>query len=384
MTAFSKLLYKVGGYNPEIIKAGQLSSRYLLPGLSLLIVLITSCYGGWHLADIKTISWYRFPFTIGFVSLILLVDYLLLHGEKSNWTALMRVIVSATIGFIISILSTLQIFESDIIANRSDIIHNQTKTETAERIEEIAYWKSLVKDSIPKYDNLSTKAHKGDYVTDEGKKIPACSAVELEQSYCRTFARTRDIFQQIYNENQSKIINEENYIKGKMDEVIKRNPDGIIGQIENLWQLMLDKIVVFVAVILLFIFLTVIDLMPISVKYGIKDKLDADYEAKKIEIQTEKDSDGNALWYNSDKEKYFEKSQKQKIEIDLERIKQKNDFELSKFNEEALQKMNSLYALEKYQELLEYFKNKNVPREAVNKIFDQLHKRKSDSKSDEK
>lgn len=384
MTEFWKLIYKLGGYNPKIVRAGHLGSKYLLPGLSLLIVLVTSSYGGWHLADTITIDWYRYPFTIGFVSLILLVDYLLLQGEKSKWTFIMRVIVSSSMGFIISLLTTLQIFHSDIIANNNDNINKQTKTETVGRTDEIKYWKSLINDSIPKYDNLSTKAHKGDYVTEDGKKIPACGVKELEQSYCRTFARKRDNFQKVYDENKDKIVSEDSYIKGKQEEVIDRNPNGIVGQIENLWQLMMDRTVVLVGVVLFFIFLMVIDLMPISVKYGIKDKLDADYEAKKIELQSETDTDGNPSWYNAAKERYFVKSKKQKTKIDLETIKQKNDFDLAKFNEEALKEMNSLYALEKYNELLEYFKDKQMPEDAIKKIFNLLHKMRSESKSDEK
>lgn len=377
MTDFSKLLYKVGGYDPEIVKAGQLGSKYLLPGLSLFIVFITSSYGGWHLAETITTGWYRFPFIVGFVCLIILVDYLLLQGEKSNWTASMRVILSITMGFIISLLTTLIIFKSDITANNNKNISNQTSTETAVRIKEIAYWKSLLSDSITKYDNLSTKAHKGDFMTDDGKKIPACGGKELEQSYCRTFARKRDNYQNIYNENKDKIANEENYIREKKEEVLEKTPDGIVGQIENLWQLMTDEKVVLIGVVLFFIFLMVIDLMPISVKYGIKEKLDNDYEAKKKDLQDEKDSNGNPLWFNAAKENYFVDSQKQLRKIDekkLALLKAKNDFDTSKFNEEALKEINSLYALEKYQELYEYFKEKGVPENVVAKMFDKLHK----------
>lgn len=379
MTEFWKLIYKLGGYNPKIVRAGHLGSKYLLPGLSLLIVFITSSYGGWHLADTITVDWYRYAFTVGFVSLILLIDYLLLQGEKSKWAFGTRVLLSFSLGSIITILSILQIFKSDITANNITNIYTDTKNETKQRTDEIKYWKSIISDSIPKYDNLSTKAHKGDYVTDDGKKIPRCSGVELEQSYCRTFARKRDNFQNIYDENKDKITNEESYIKGKQEEVKDRNPNAIIGQIQNLWQLIVtNKLVMGVWVSLIFIALMALDLTPILIKFSTKDKLDTDYEAKKIELQNEKGADGNPLWYNAAKEKYFVKSKKQKTKIDLSAIKQKNDFELAKFNEEALKEMNSLYALEKYEELLKYFKDRKVPEDAIKKIFDLLHKMKSE------
>ncbi len=107
-------VYKIGGYDPQIIKAGQLGSKHILPGLSLLIVFITSSYGGWHLADTISSGWYRLPYTFGFVSIIILVDYLLLQGEKSHWSASMRVILSITLGFVISLLTILTITESDL------------------------------------------------------------------------------------------------------------------------------------------------------------------------------------------------------------------------------------------------------------------------------
>ena len=384
MNSFSKLLYKIGGYDPQIIKAGQLGSKHILPGLSLLIVFITSSYGGWHLADTISSGWYRLPYTFGFVSIIILVDYLLLQGEKSHWSASMRVILSITLGFVISLLTILTITESDIIANNNTNIDNDTKKETSQRTKDIAFWKSLNSDSIPKYDALSTKAHKGDYVTNDGKKIPACGVSELEQSYCRTFARTSERFQNIYNENKNKVADEENYIIGKKKEVIARNSNGIVGQIGNLWQLMLNNGVVLAGVILFFIALMVIDLMPISVKFGIKDKLDSEYEAKKNELQNERDEDGNPLWYNVEKDKFFMETQKErgvleelklqaKNELELKRIQAKNDSELNKSNEETIKGMNSLYAQEKYIELLEYFKTKNIPEDAIKTIFDKLH-----------
>ena len=43
--------------------------------------------------------------------------------------------------------------------------------------------------------------------------------------------------------------------------------------------------------------------------------------------------------------------------------------------------MNSLFALEKYQELIEYFKTKNIPQEAIGKIFDKLHEEAKTSES---
>lgn len=385
MTEFSKLLYKVGGYNPKIIKAGQLGSKFLSPGLSLLVVFITSTYGGWHLADTITTDWYRFPYTIGFVSLILLVDFLLLQGKKSNWTFSTRVFLSISLGSIITVLSILQIFKKDITANNESNIKKETNSETKNRADDIKYWKSLSKDSIPKYAILSTKAHKGDYVTADGKKIPPCGAVDLDASYCRTFANMRDDFKNIYEENKDKIKNEESYIQGKQEEVKKRNPNAIIEQIENLWELILkNKLVMGFWVGMIFIALMALDLTPILVKYGNKEELDTEYNNLKNQLQNEKDADGNALWYNADKEKYFIKSKKQKAKIELEAIKQKNDFDLAKFNEEALKEMNSLYALEKYTELLAYFKNKKVPEDAIKKVFDLLHKIRTESKSNEK
>ncbi len=52
--------------------------------------------------------------------------------------------------------------------------------------------------------------------------------------------------------------------------------------------------------------------MPISVKFGIKDKLDSEYEAKKNELQNERDEDGNPLWYNVEKDKFFMETQKER------------------------------------------------------------------------
>lgn len=375
MKQFWNLIYKVGGYNHQIIKAGQLGPKFLIPGLSLFIVLITSSYGGWHLAETITTGIYRIFMTIGFISLILLVDYILLNGEKSKWTFLLRTIVSITLGFIISMLTTLEMFSKDITANNNANIESQTNSETQQREQEIIFWKSLLSDSIPKYDNLSTQAHKGDYITEDGKRIPRCGAIEQEMSYCRTFARKRDNYQKIYDENKDKIINVDTYIQDTKNDVTARNPDGILGQLENLWQLMMNRSAIFVGALLIFIALMVIDLIPISVKYGIKDSLDNDYQNVKNELKNDKNEDGEPRWYNVEKEKYYAKSNDQKNSIAIKALKQKNQHDFEKFNEESLYQMNLLYAMEKYSELLEYFKERKVPKEAIDELFKHFQKK---------
>ncbi|MDR1583074.1 MAG: DUF4407 domain-containing protein [Prevotellaceae bacterium] len=346
-----RTLYKIGGYDPKIVKAGRLGSKFMLPGLSLLIVLITSSYGGYHLADTITSGWYRILFTAGFVSLILLVDYLLLHGEKSLVTGGMRVLLSITMGFIISLLTCLVAFESDISAKYNTNITSDVELKTATRKKDIAYWKTLP-DSISKYNNLSVKAHKGDYVTEHGEPIGKCKDFDQskcpEGTYCRDFKNRADYFKNIYEDNK-RLINDKSYEDDAQKEAESRNSKGIIGQIENLWNLMMNEKVVLVGVILFFVFLMVIDLMPISVKFGIKDKLDAEYKTFIDNMRTETNPDGTLRWCDVEKEHFLIENEKMKARLEEEKQKEIKESERKQANIAKLEEVKQEYADKKLQ-----------------------------------
>ena len=341
------LLYRIGGYDPKIVKIGRFGAGFVLPGLSLMIVFITSSYGGWHLATTITTGFWCFPFTLGFVSLILLVDYLLLQGEKSKWTAGMRVILSVTMGFIISLLTCLVAFESDISSKYNRDVNADVNTETTIRKNDIEYWKTLP-DSISKYRNLSVKAHKGDYVTERGEVVGKCK--DFDQSncpkgtYCRDFQDKAASFKDIYDDNKN-LISDTSYISNAKKNAEARNSDGIIEQIKDLWALMMEETVVFVGVILFFIFLMVIDLMPISVKFGIKDTLDKTYK----EFLEGKDENDNPLFYNTEKEKFNMENEKEKARIEIERLKDKEKLKRTKAIIAKLEETKKEYAEKKIQ-----------------------------------
>jgi hypothetical protein len=349
------LLYRIGGYDPSIVKAGRLGAKYTLPGLSLMIVLITSTYGGYHLADTITDGWYRIPFTLGFVSLILLVDYFLLQGEKSKWTALMRVILSVAMGFIISLLTCLVAFESDISSKNFRDIDADITTETTTRKEDIAYWKTLP-DSITKYSNLAVKAHKGDYVTEQGTKVGKCK--NLDQSncpkgtYCRYFQDKAEYFREIYDKNKS-LINDTTYIANAQQKANAKNSDGIIEQIKDLWALMMDETVVLIGVILFFIFLMVVDLMPISVKFGIKDTLDRNYEEFLKTLRTEKDENGNLRFHDTAKEELYLENERKRMAIECKKTKVFAEANRKQAVVEKLEEAKKQYALAKLQNVID-------------------------------
>jgi energy-coupling factor transporter transmembrane protein EcfT len=345
------LIYKISGYDPNMVRAGQLGAKFLLPGLSLVIVLITSFYGGYHLADTITSGWYRIPFTIGFVSLILLVDYLLLQGEKSKWTALMRVILSITMGFIISLLTCLVVFESDIEAKYTTNITSEIKEETATRERDIAYWKTLP-DSIRKYNNLSVTAHKGDYITEHGERVGRCKDLDQskcpEGTYCRIFKNMADSYKHEYDDNKH-LINDSTYINNATSRIVSRNSKGIIGQIENLWNLMMQESVVLVGVVLFFIFLMVIDLMPISVKFGIKETLDNEYKEFLNELHAAKDATGNPRWLNPAMEALLQKSERERAIMEYEKQKEIEKIQRKRKVNSKVEALKEKYALTKLQ-----------------------------------
>ena len=353
------LLYKIGGYDPKIVKAGRLGAKFLLPGLSLMIVLITSTYGGYHLADTITEGWQRIPFTLGFVSLVLLVDYLLLQGEKSKWTALMRVILSITMGFIISLLTCLVAFENDISAKNFRDIDADVKTETKTRKDDIAYWKTLP-DSITKYSNLAVKAHKGDYVTEQGERVGKCKDIDPSNcprgTYCKDFQDKSAYFKEIYDSNKS-LINDTTDISIAQQKAKAKNSDGIIEQIKDLWALMMDETVVLVGVILFFIFLMVIDLMPISVKFGIKDTLDNKYEEFLNKLRDAKDTNGTQRWYDAALEAFFLKNERKRTKIENEKLKELEKTKRIKEVTTKLEEAKKVYAVTKLQTVIDKINN---------------------------
>ncbi|NDV79786.1 hypothetical protein [Dysgonomonas sp. 511] len=274
-------VFKISGYCPEIVKAGRFGAKFLLPGLSLIIVFMTSCYGGVHLTttliDPQNVLQYVLCAggTMCFTTLILVIDYTFIHGNKSGWNILIRIILAATAGFLISILTCLSIFEKDIEAARNKIIHTQTKSESQSYLENVERIRTLP-DSINKYLHLSNMAHNGDLII-EGRKVGRCGAVELPQSYCQVYLSKANSFRDEYDANKY-LLTDTSQVALAKNMAEEQNSNALIGQIKNLWQLMSEEPIIAVGVTLIFIFLLFADLVPISVKFGIKDQLDKDYE----------------------------------------------------------------------------------------------------------
>ncbi|NDV94243.1 hypothetical protein D0T84_04825 [Dysgonomonas sp. 521] len=295
---------------------------------------------------------------MGFVSLILLVDFLLLQGEKSNWTAGMRVILSVTMGFIISLLTCLIVFGSDIKAKTARDIDTDVKLETETRKSDITYWKTLP-DSINFYNTLSVTAHKGDYVTEHGQRVGKCKDFDQANcpkgTYCEVFRSKAEYFKTIYDNNKH-LINDTTYITRAEQKAGERNSDGIIEQIKDLWELMMDEEVVLVGVILFFIFLMVIDLMPISVKFGIKDTLDNKYDAFLNKLRTERDASGNLRFYDVELEKFFLENEREKTNIEEEKQKETEKAKRVKAVIVKLEDVKKIYAENKLQHVVDGIK----------------------------
>ena len=126
----TNLLYKIGGYDPNIIKVGRLGGvRFLSPGLSLLIICCTSLWGGMHLAD-KIIDnpIGQVVFTAVFILIIFSIDLMLIHSGNNLWARLLRVFLAFTLGIAVAILTSLALFSSEIRGKKEKDIYTSVES----------------------------------------------------------------------------------------------------------------------------------------------------------------------------------------------------------------------------------------------------------------
>jgi len=352
------LFYRIGGYKPKTVKVGQLGVKFLSPGMSLMIVAITASWGGLHFADAITSDDFsnNWIVAIGFVSIILLVDWSLLQGNKTMFSIIARVLLALTVGFIVSILTCLVVFESDIKTKIARDIYVDVKSETASFEQEITYYKSLrsrasaYRDSAKMYIDSAYMAHRGEYIFN-GERIGACRGYyELLQcpvygnSFCwefreksAQFKRDAEKLEIEYDENKY-VINDTTRIKAAEKGAEARNIGGIIKEIKDLWALMIDDGAVFVAVMLIFLFLMLVDLMPLTVKLGIKDSLDEEYKKAEEDLNAE-EKDINELKREKHRERIIkginfdynvkDKELEAKDEIEIARIEREKTIRIN-------------------------------------------------------
>ena len=375
MTETSKLIYKLGGYDYKIIEkinpiTTHFGMRYLIPGLSLLIIFLTAGFGGWHFTatlinnEEPNYEFKHFLGTLFFAFFVFFIDYIILNSGKNKLILIARVILSFGLGSIVAILTTLSFFSNDIRAendsqknlrlNPIDSIYDAQKAAKDSSITKSQNRITALRDSAIAERQGRTKSGKagpgGNW--EEIHKNITLDSIQVEQTKLTLSADKAEI---------------EKDRKREKDKIEKEfSSKDFISQVKSLWRLMKETIVSIYTFIFL-VALIICDLIPLLAKVS-KDYSD-DYDPYKEYI-------------NSLREKV--KVKEDDIELDyrdIELIKTQNDFELSKFNEDALKKMNSLFALEKYQELIEYFKTKNIPQEAIGKIFDKLHEEAKTSES---
>lgn len=345
------ILYSVGGYDPKIVNAGRLGIKFILPGSSLLIVLITSSYGGYHLADIIVENnLLKIVFTVIFVFLVLLVDFLLLNSKKKGITALLRVILAASLGFLVAVLTSLSIYRGDIEAEYSEIIDSELNNQMLVYERNYQYSDSLVK-ALPQ-SILNNKRLAGIelYLGNPEIGSPPGPGAEWRRYHDNVKNDSLNLIRQT-RVRDSLNANRERYRADKRSDIEKKHSKDLNGQIDNLLTLIIGKPTSIIVLVLIFVALMVIDLMPFTVKWGMMDDLDNDYKNKWNEIKND------SRLYDAELEEFFMENEKKKVQIENEKRKENAKSVRITQNITMVEEIKKEYANKKLQYILDLIKN---------------------------
>jgi hypothetical protein len=376
MTNFEKFIYRLGGYDYKIIEkintvTTHFGMKYFIPGFSLLIVFLTAGYGGWHFtATLIDKQGQNFELihllgTLFFATFIFMIDYLILNAGTNRLILYARVILSFGLGSIVAILTTLAFFSADIIAENE---HQKNLSITP--INNLYDSKIAVIDSEQiKLDNRLTGLRDTAIAERQGRtKSGVAGAGPIwEEIHTNIILDSLKLIEYKATQQKKKELIEKDR-KRELDKVEREfASDDFIAQINSLWRLMKEKIVSIYASIFL-VSLIICDLIPLLAKIGKDYSNDYDpYKEYLSQIQDKLKFDVEEIT----------------IDItDIRQIKARNDAILSRFNEDTLIDINTLYALEKYNDLLKYFKDKKLPEATIQRMLNDLHKRMNNKKNE--
>ena len=346
------LLYNIGGFNINVVKAGNLSRiKYLIPGISLLLVIITSFWGGYHLAAITVnSSKYQIPFSLVFVILIFIVDFILLHSNKNGFSAFLRILLSFSLGTLVSVLTLLSIYNAEITAKLSENLNSEIEAKMNEydsKIKEADNLK-MVNDSLKMRNN--ELAGRELYLGNPEIGSPPGDGIE-RQRYLNNAILNQDISEQNKKKSDSLKSNKNSYKKKEKELIEMKQLKGLNGRVQNLFLMAKTEPITWFPLLAVFLSLFVIDLMPLTVKFGMMDELESKYNDVKQKLETDN------RFYNSDSEKYFINLNEEKTK--LEAIKKTNDLKENRIlnNVIKVEEAKKLYATNKLENLIQKIKD---------------------------
>jgi len=239
----------------------------------------------------------------------------------------------------------LLIYSGDIETELTKKVNNDVKTEMNTYDQDIAYSDSLVK-VLPQIISENQRlAHREYYQGNPEIGSPKGAGIE----YKRYLNNARiDSLNKVRQEEirDSLKANRNKYEKIKRNKIKKGYSEGLNGQIENLFDIMNQEKISYVLLILIFIALMAMDLVPLSIKWGMMDKLDEDYKNKLNEIK------GDSRYYDVELEKFFSENEKEKLK-ETEKLKRIRAII------EKLENTKMVYAEKKLQYIIDKIKNSN-------------------------
>ncbi|WBX97525.1 DUF4407 domain-containing protein [Chryseobacterium gambrini] len=347
-----KLLYMLGGYEEKIITAGNLNKiNYLLPGISLFLIVLTSTWGGYHLSEItlKT-NYVQYIFTFFFVIIILIVDFILLNSNKSGFSAFLRILLALSLGALVTVLTLLSIYDDEIKAKLTENVNTELKTKMDKYDNDVIEADSLKLFNDSQYIENNKLAGRELYQGNPEIGSPAGDGSEYKR-YLVNAKQNLENSKFYKKQSDSLRFNRKSFETNQKQIIEEKQLRGLNGRILNLYTMANNDPITWFPIIVVFISLIVIDLVPISIKFGIKEKLDKDYENAK---KTLKD---DIRFYNPEKEKFFIKINDEKAIIEGEKERQIKKAERIKSNIQQLEEAKKQYANKKLQFLIDEINN---------------------------
>lgn len=382
--------------------------------LSLIIVSITATYGGWHLSEtlvhVKDPQWFlyaRLVATFFFTLVIVLVDYIILVSSGEWYIMAARFFLAIAVAIFIGWLTTLKIFSETVENEISTRIKNEEQKAKEEYKGESKAIRTQISDISKSIDELKRQKRKlNNQLADEmqgirgGKQIKGAAGDEGIAAGIRK--QVEDVGKDIKAEEKRLDTLSDDLKKGvnKAKETAKNSSSSrdILAQTDVLWDLIIGekKPIIKWTVGLVMSILLFLDLTPLLVKVGMsfdetykeevvawkevekakinakkeveEAKIDAEKEVKKAKIAAEKTTEMTRVTTTANqtdlKEKLRAESEKEQI-ILRDNLRKPTEKKLIKFHEESLSKINSLYATEKYIELIESFEDPRIPEAVI-------------------
>lgn len=358
-----KCIYFFGGYDYKVVDkintvSGHYGIKYMIPGLSLLIIFLTAGYGGWHFSESLIDSnqiLMRIIGTLLFALFVFYIDFLILNSGRSVGIIISRVMLSLCLGSIVAILTTLSFFKSDIVAESI-----RYKAELISPIDIEYQRKNFVIDStMNSWDNRIRAMRDSAIVEAQGGSKSGKAGFGRIHQEMRDNIRVDSLEfvkrKKELSEQKERLSTERENTISKIENSV--SDKGFISQVNSLWRLMKEGVVSLYTIIFL-IALIISDMIPVLAKIS-KDYSKEDDPYKKYIANI-------SGLINIKSENY---------EIDytnIELIREKNENEFNRFNEQIIQYMNYLYASERYKELIDYYRSKGLPAEIINKISEKI------------